>query len=122
MTWILAFHIITMVAWFAGLFYLPRLFVYHTTSSDRVGIERFKIMERKLYKMIMTPAAIGTTIFGLILLHDNYSWYLAQPWMIAKLILALVLWGYHLYCGYLVHIFSKDHNTFSERFYRIFNE
>ena len=119
---ILAFHIIAMVAWFAGLFYLPRLFVYHASASDQIGQERFKVMERKLYYAIMTPAAIVTTALGIILLSEKWGWYLAQPWMIAKLTLVLLLWVYHFYCGHLEIVFKHDQNTFSHRFYRFFNE
>ena len=121
-SWLLALHVISMVAWFAGLFYLPRLFMYHTLSSDAVSLSRFKIMERKLYWIIMTPAGLLTTAFGIWLLHFNLSYYLHEPWMIAKLILVLLLWGYHLFCGHLLALFARDQNHFSSRFYRFFNE
>lgn len=122
MLWILAFHIIFMVAWFAGLFYLPRLFVYHAMSSDSISTERFKVMEHKLFFYIMTPAGILTTLFGIWLLTFNWYGYLAAYWMHAKLALVVLLWLYHLYCGKLLFAFKKDTNQYSQRFYRIFNE
>ncbi len=122
MLWILALHIIFMVAWFAGLFYLPRLFVYHADCTDAPGNARFKIMERKLYYYIMTPAAILTTIFGFWLLFAKINFYSQQMWMHAKLILVFFLWLYHLYCGILVQQFKKDINPFGSKFYRFFNE
>lgn len=122
MRWVLAFHIIFMVAWFAGLFYLPRLFIYHTLSQDPISIERFKIMEKKLFYMIMTPAGILTTGFGLWLLLSNWQWYLAQGWMHWKLMLVLVLWIYHGYCGHLLNQFRRNANQKSATFYRWFNE
>ena len=122
MRWILAFHIIFMVAWFAGLFYLPRLFMYHTLSQDEISIQRFKVMEKKLFYMIMTPAGILTTLFGVWLLSGNWPWYQTQGWMHAKLALVAVLWAYHFYCGYLLRCFRENTNRRSARFYRWFNE
>lgn len=119
--WLLSFHIIFMVAWFAGLFYLPRLFMYHAMSTDQISLDRFKIMERKLYWIIMMPAAILTTVFGILLLWDEPI-YLQQGWMIAKLCLVLLLWSYHLFCGLLLIQFKNDENYFSSKFYRFFNE
>ncbi|MCH9643879.1 MAG: CopD family protein [Gammaproteobacteria bacterium] len=119
---VLAFHIIFMVAWFAGLFYLPRLYVYHAASSDQISLDRFKVMEHKLFYYIMTPAGILTTIFGYWLLSFRWQYYQEQNWMHAKLILVLVLWIYHIYCGKLLYNFKCDANTFSEKFYRFFNE
>ncbi|MCX7125250.1 MAG: protoporphyrinogen oxidase HemJ [Gammaproteobacteria bacterium] len=121
MAWILALHIIFMVAWFAGLFYLPRLFVYHTQCTDQPGQTRFKIMERKLFWMIMTPAGILTTIFGFWeLTFKPELW--QHTFFIVKLGLVFLLWVYHLYCGHLVQVFKRNQNRFSEKFYRIFNE
>lgn len=122
MRWILSFHIIFMVAWFAGLFYLPRLFLYHTLSDDPISIERFKIMEKKLFYVIMTPAGILTTIFGLWLLVNNWSGYQTQGWMHLKLALVGVLWVYHGYCGYLLECFRRNANSMPAKFYRWFNE
>lgn len=122
MHWFKAFHIICMVAWFAGLFYLPRLFVYHADTRDDLGYNRFCTMERKLFYFIMTPAAILTTIFGVILLSFNWQFYLTSSWMITKLILVLGLLAYHIYCGKLVSDFKQHHNTKTQRFFRFFNE
>lgn len=122
MKWILALHIIFMVAWFAGLFYLPRLFMYHAMSQDELSVARFKIMERKLYWIIMMPAAILTSIFGVWLFLLDWQHYLHQGWMLAKLSFVLVLWAYHLFCGQLLMQFKHDKNTFSPVFFRFFNE
>jgi len=124
MQWIKALHIIFMVTWFAGLFYLPRLFVYHAMATgDTVGQERFKIMERKLYFGIMTPGAVITIITGLILLH-SYAWQLYRYaiWLHLKLGLVLLLLVYHLYCGYLVKQFKYNANKHGHVFYRWLNE
>lgn len=123
MLWIKAFHLIFMVTWFAGLFYLPRLFVYHSMAVDKISIERFKIMERKLYYGIMAPGAILTLIFGLWLLH-GYGWlaYKHMLWLHLKLGLVLLLIIFHLYCGILRRQFYKDQNRHSHIFYRILNE
>ena len=122
MTYILALHMISFVAWFAGLFYLPRLFVYHTPSTDTIGIERFKIMERKLYYFIMWPAALLTIVSGVLLLSFKWSYFIAQGWMIVKLISVALLFLYHVYCGHLVKCFARNGNSHSEKFYRFFNE
>ena len=119
MLWIKALHISFMVTWFGGLFYLPRLFVYHAMASDATSIERFKIMERKLYFGIMTPGAILTIVFGLWL-WLGYS--ISGGWMHAKLFLVLILVIYHLYCGKLLKDFKHDRNRNSHLFYRWFNE
>jgi protoporphyrinogen IX oxidase len=119
MLWIKALHISFMVTWFGGLFYLPRLFVYHAMSSDATSIERFKIMERKLYFGIMTPGAILTIIFGLWL-WLGYG--ITGGWMHAKLFLVLILVIYHFYCGKLLKDFKLDRNRNSHVFYRWFNE
>ena len=119
MLWIKAFHIIAVVTWFAALFYLPRLFVYHAMSSDTVGIERFKVMESKLYHGIMTPSAIAVVASGLWLwLGYGFS----GGWLHAKLALVIVLIGYHWYCGRLLKVFREDRNTRSHVYYRWFNE
>jgi len=117
-----AFHIIAMVAWFAGLFYLPRLFVYHADAQDQISIDRFKVMERRLYYAITWPAAILTTVFGIWLLTYNPHYYLKAGWMHAKLALVILLWAYHLGCGHFVKEFAHDHNTKGHGFYRVFNE
>ena len=123
MLWIKAIHVISVITWFAALFYLPRLFVYHAMSDDDTSIERFKVMERKLYRGIMMPSFIITTLVGLWMLQ-NYAWeaYSNQYWLKAKLVLVALLIVYHFYCGYLVGIFAEDKNTRSDTFYRWFNE
>ncbi|USQ12651.1 protoporphyrinogen oxidase HemJ [Legionella lytica] len=122
MLYVKAFHIIAMVAWFAGLFYLPRLFVYHADTQDETSNERFKIMERRLYYGITWPAALLTTVLGLWLLSYNPNYYLKAGWMHAKLTLVLILWGYHLLCGHYRKVFAQDKNQKSSRFFRIYNE
>lgn len=122
MLYIKAFHIISMVAWFAGLFYLPRLFVYHVDAKDRESKERFCIMERRLYYAIMYPAACATTVFGLWLITYNKDYYLKVSWMHGKLVLVLILWVFHVFCGYSVRKFAAGHNNHTSRFYRIINE
>ena len=123
MLWIKALHMIFMVTWFSGLFYLPRLFVYHAMATDQVSIARFKIMERKLYYGIMTPGAVLTLFFGFWMLYD-YAWriYKHAGWLHAKLTLVAILIVYHLYCGYLMKKFQQDKNTYSHIFYRWLNE
>ena len=122
MLWVKAFHVIFMVTWFAGLFYLPRLFVYHAMSNDEVSNERFKIMERKLYRFT-TPSMLITVGLGLWLLAD-YAWvaYSRMGWLHAKLFLVALLIGYHFYCGKLVREFQQDNNRRSHVFYRWINE
>ena len=122
MLWVMSFHIIFMVAWFAGLFYLPRLFVYHAASENDVACEQFKIMEHKLFWYIMTPAGILTSVFGVWLFLLNWHAYLMMGWMHAKLFLVFLLWCYHIYCGYLLQQFAFDENKLSSKFYRFFNE
>ena len=119
MLWIKAVHIIFMVTWFSGLFYLPRLFVYHSMSQDVIGIERFKIMERKLFYGIMTPGGVLTIIFGLWL-WANYA--ASGQWMHIKFSAVLLLIVYHIYCGKLLHDFKNDRNKRGHVFYRFFNE
>jgi len=119
MLWLKALHIIFMVTWFAGLFYLPRLFVYHAQSTDRISLERFKIMERKLFYGIMTPGAVLTILFG-TWLWLGYG--LGGIWLITKLVLVAVLIAYHLYCGLLLQDFKYDRNRHGHVFYRWLNE
>ena len=119
MLWIKSLHIIFMVTWFAGLFYLPRLFVYHTMAEDEAGKARFKLMERKLFFGIMTPGAVLTIVFGLWLWH-GYGF--SGGWLHAKLTLVAILVAYHLYCGKLLLDFKHDRNRHSHRYYRWLNE
>ena len=121
--WVKALHLIFMVAWFAGLFYLPRLFVYHATAEDRISIERFKVMERKLFFIIMTPGGILTILFGLwTMVLSGYASYAHSGWLQAKLVLVLFLVAYHVYCGRLVLDFKHERNRRSHIWYRWFNE
>lgn len=121
MLWVKAFHLIAVVTWFAGLFYLPRLFVYHAMAEDSTSRERFKIMERKLYRGIMTPSMIATLVLGIWLLYLNPAW-LKMGWMHAKLTLVVLLIGYHHVCLAYMKKFAVDANTKSHVFYRWFNE
>lgn len=123
MLWVKAFHIIFMVTWFAGLFYLPRLFVYHADAKDDISNQRFKIMERKLFYGIMTPGGIITLILGLWMLFD-YAWqaYQGTFWLHVKLALVIILIGYHAYCWKLLNDFKRDDNSRSHVWYRWFNE
>lgn len=123
MLWVKAFHIIFMVTWFAGLFYLPRLYVYHAMAEDGIGRERFKVMERKLFFGIMTPGALLTVVLGAWLLID-YAWeaYSHSGWLHAKLLLVALLVGYHVYCGKLLLDFKHDRNRHGHVFYRWLNE
>ncbi|WP_176510722.1 MULTISPECIES: protoporphyrinogen oxidase HemJ [unclassified Pseudomonas] len=119
--WLKALHIVVVVCWFAGLFYLPRLFVYHAMSEDTASRERFKVMERKLYRGIMTPSMLLTLALGIWMLYLTPGW-LQQGWMHAKLALVVLLVGYHHVCGAWVKRFARDENTRSHTFYRWFNE
>ena len=119
MLWLKAFHIIFVVTWFAGLFYLPRLFVYHAMSDDATSIARFKIMERKLFYGIMTPSAVLTVVLGLWL-WLGYGF--GGAWLHAKLALVAGLILYHLYCYRLLVEFRDDRNRHGHVFYRWLNE
>ena len=105
--WIKAFHVIFMVTWFAGLFYLPRLFVYHAQTEDQPGRERFKVMERKLYRGIMTPSMIAVLVFGGWMLMERPA-LMKMGWMQAKLALVLLLIGYHHVCLVYLKKFARD--------------
>lgn len=118
MLWLKAFHIIFMVTWFAGLFYLPRLFVYHAMSKDKISLQRFVIMERKLFYGIMTPGGIITIILGFWLLDYGYS----GLWLNIKLLLVLLLVIYHVYCFKYLMDFKHNRNKHSHIFFRWFNE
>ena len=120
MYWVKTLHIVFMVTWFAGLFYLPRLFVYHAMAEDRVSIERFKVMERKLYWGIMTPGGVLTIVFGVWLW---LAWFRdTSGWLYAKLAFVLLLAAYHLWCGSLLRAFAAERNTKSHVWFRWFNE
>jgi protoporphyrinogen IX oxidase len=123
MLWLKALHLIFMVTWFAGLFYLPRLFVYHAMSDDAISIVRFKVMERKLYYGIMTPGMILTFIFGIWMLI-SYDWdiYGKSGWLHAKLGLLGILFIYHIVCGKWLLDFKYDRNQHGHVYYRWMNE
>lgn len=118
MLWIKAFHIIFVVTWFAGLFYLPRLFVNHAMATEPAEIARLKLMEGKLYRF-MTPLGVLALVFG-IWLWLGYGF--TGTWLHIKLALVVVLVGYHLYCGKLVADFRQDRNRHGHLFYRWYNE
>jgi putative membrane protein len=119
MLWLKSLHLVFVIAWFAGLFYLPRLFVYHAQSSDAVSLERFKVMERKLYRGIMTPCMVLALAFGLWL-WLGYGF--RGGWLHAKLALVAVLMAYHFWLGRLLRDFARDANPHSHVFYRWINE
>lgn len=119
MLWVKSLHIIFMVTWFAALFYLPRLFVYHAMSTDQPSLDRFKIMEHKLFYGIMTPGGVLTVVFGLWL-WLGYG--IDGGWLHAKLVLVALLIIYHIYCGVLLRDFKHDRNRHSHVWYRWFNE
>ena len=116
-------HLIAVISWMAGLLYLPRIFVYHSQNNAQPIIsEVFKVMEKKLFYYIMTPAMILSWIFGLILIHEIGFDKLAQKWMILKLICVVLLTLYHLYLGKILGQFKLDSNKYSHKFYRYINE
>lgn len=119
MLWIKSLHVVFVIAWFAGLFYLPRLFVYHAQSEDAASRERFKVMERKLYRGIMTPAMALTIASGLWL-WLGYGFH--GGWLRAKLVLVLVLVAYHFWMSALMADFARDANRHGHVFYRWVNE
>ena len=116
-------HLISVISWMAGLLYLPRIFVYHAENSDDKKIsDVFKIMEKKLYFYIMTPAMILSWIFGLLLIHSIGFQQLGQTWMVLKTIFVIFLSLYHFYLGKTLNQFKFDQNTHSHKFYRLINE
>jgi putative membrane protein len=119
MLWIKALHLIFVVSWFAGLFYLPRLFVYHAAATDGVSLERFKVMERRLYRGIMVPAMVLTLVSGAWLwLGFGFR----GGWLHAKVFLVVLLVAYHFWLRKLLGDFARDANRHPERFYRVVNE
>jgi len=122
MPWVEAFHIVAVVSWFAGLFYLPRLYVYHSMAEDQISLDRFVIMERKLFWGIMTPAAVATITLGAWLISFAPAHYLGQGWMHAKLGLVVLLIAYHVACWWFLVRFRDGRNTQSHIFFRWFNE
>ena len=122
MLWVKAFHIIGVVCWFSGIFYLPRLFVYHAMSEDQVSKDRFVIMERKLFWGIMTPSAVFAVVLGTWLLVANHGYFMAWWWMKAKLGLVAILIVYHYYCYWFMKALREDSQIRTHKFFRFFNE
>lgn len=122
MLWVKALHVVFMVTWFAGLFYLPRLFVYHAECTDDIGHQRFCVMERRLFA-IMTLGAMLTAVFGFWLVAAyGVNWWRVATWMHWKLLLVALLVAYHAWCWVLMQRFAAGANRHSHRWYRWFNE
>jgi putative membrane protein len=120
--WIKALHLFFMIAWMAGIFYLPRLFVYHAQATNQAVKDQFKIMERRLW-FFVTPFAVLTLVFGVILIMlYGSAWFAAAKWLHYKLLLVIALYVYHGYLFFLMRDFAKDANKHSSRFYRFLNE
>ena len=116
-------HLISVISWMAGLLYLPRIFVYHAENSSEIKTsEIFKIMEKKLFFYIMTPAMILSWVFGLLLIHSIGFQQLGQTWMLLKIVFVVILTTYHFYLGSLLNQFKLDSNKHSHKFYRYINE
>ena len=120
MLWLKAFHVIAVITWFAGLFYLPRLYVYHADARDSISIERFKIMERRLFALMTIGGVAGVALGAAMLVAAPP--YLAMSWLRIKLVLVLLVVAYHGYCYKLMRDFARDANAHSARWYRAFNE
>ena len=119
---LLSLHIIFVVTWFAALFYLPRLFVYHSESSDRVSIDRFVLMERRLYRGILLPSSLLALLFGVWLIALNWESYAGGWWFWVKILLVVLLFGYQGMAGALRRRLAGDESKFTAKFFRIFNE
>ena len=115
-------HLIAVISWMAGLLYLPRIFVYHAENDNEIITGVFKTMERRLFYYIMTPAMILSWLFGLVLIHEVGFEQLASLWLKLKLVLVIILTGYHFYLGSLLNKFKFDQNKKSSKFYRYINE
>lgn len=122
MLWVKAFHIIAVVCWFAMLFYLPRLFVYHALAEDTLSKERFKIMERKLYRGIGTPMMITTIVLGFWTASYNWQYFASSTWFWLKIGTVALLVMYHFVCGMHIKRFANETNTHSHVYFRFFNE
>ncbi len=122
MLWLKAFHIMAVICWFAALFYLPRLFVYHAECNDKAGRERFEVMESKLYKVIATPSMLLSIFLGAGLLHMQWPYLQHTAWIWAKLFLVFILIGYHHICKAHMRRLADGSNTRSHVYFRIFNE
>ncbi len=122
MLWFKAFHVIFMVAWFAGIFYLPRLFVNHAETQSTAVANHLKGMEKRLLYFI-SPFAVLSVLLGIVLIYAyGYDWFITAKWLHIKLTLVIILLCYHAYCFHLLKIFAHDKNKRTGRFYRIFNE
>ena len=115
-------HLISVISWMAGLLYLPRIFVYHAEAEHASQRQIFKVMERKLYFYIMTPAMVLSWVFGLLLIHSIGFQQLGQTWMVLKIVFVLLLTIYHFYLGKTLNKFKIDQNNRSHKFYRLINE
>ena len=116
-------HLIAVISWMAGLLYLPRIFVYHSQYKDKPLVsDVFKVMEKKLFFYIMTPAMTLSWIFGLLLIHEIGFGQLGQKWMILKLVFVVILTSYHFYLGRILDQFKLDNNRHSHKYYRYINE
>lgn len=122
MLWVKTFHIIAVICWFAALFYLPRLFVYHAMSEDNISIERFKVMERKLYRGIATPSMIATLVLGIWLASYQWEYYRGATWFWVKVALVVILVGYHHVCARHMRLLRDDIDPRGHIFFRWFNE
>lgn len=120
MLWLKALHVISVVTWFAGLFYLPRLFVYHADTRDAISLERFVVMERRLF-IIMSIGGAASLVFGASMLVESAA-YFALLWLRVKLLFVLLVIVYHLVCYQLMRAFAQGRNTHTSRWYRGFNE
>ena len=116
-------HLISVISWMAGLLYLPRIFVYHAQNNEKEIIsEVFKVMEKKLYLYIMTPAMIFSWLFGLLLIHSIGFQQLGQTWLLLKMFFVIILTLYHFYLGKILNQFKLDLNKHSHKFFRYINE
>jgi protoporphyrinogen IX oxidase len=120
MLWLKALHVIAVITWFAGLFYLPRLFVYHADAKDQISIQRFELMERRLFG-IMSIGALAGVFFGVLMLVEAPI-YLQMGWLHAKLAFVALVIAYHGYCWKLMRDFAAHRNTRSSKWFRGFNE
>ncbi len=118
--WFKALHIVFMVTWFAGLFYLPRLFIYHSEASDDISLKRFRMMERRLF-VIMSIGAVLTSVFGVVLLHINQA-LLQQDWFRTKLVLLVALFAFHLRCWRWIKLLAAGQMPANTKWLRWFNE
>lgn len=122
MLWIKAFHIVFVICWFSGIFYLPRLFVYHSMSEDQLSRDRFVIMERKLFWAITTPSAVLAIVLGSFLLWANSSYFMSWWWMHVKLFLVSLVVVYHISCWWFMKQLREGNSLHTHIFFRIFNE